>query len=109
MAGFFLGMLIMCTGKKALCAVWKQKPEFNQRVFKKSIFRVILMILTCIFMHHHGQEGKHAYYRYRTRHNQTVEPMFDMSEQRQNQRSQKKHHRWGRELFGDDNQCVAAD
>jgi len=53
-AGFFLGMLILCTGKKALCAVWKEKPEFNKRVMKMTIVRVVLMVLCCIFMHHHG-------------------------------------------------------
>ena len=117
LAGIFLSMLILCTGKKALCAVWKQKPEFNKRVFKKSIFRVILMVLTCMYIHHHAQEAKAAYHRYRARHplphnsTETME-MSQMEEQPVPTKHHKKHHgkhghHKGRSLFQLEGKCEA--
>lgn len=110
LAGVFLSMLILCTGKKALCAVWKQKPEFNKKVFKKSIFRVILMVLTCMYIHHHAHEAKAAYYRFRKRHNLPVAPhleaeMMELEKEHEAPRHHGRHHKKehgkhrGRSLF----------
>jgi hypothetical protein len=62
-------MLCVCTGKKALFALKLQKPDFVKKVFKCSIFSVVLMVLSCMFIHHHAKQAKTAYRSYQTRHN----------------------------------------
>lgn len=67
-AGFILSMLIVCSGKRALCATWKQKPEFTQRVIKKTLLRIVLIVLACMYIHHNGKEIKRNVRSFREKH-----------------------------------------
>jgi len=54
---WMMGVAVLCIGKKSLCAVYRHKPEFTQKVFKKNIFRIGFLAFIGLIVHHYAKEA----------------------------------------------------
>lgn len=93
--GVILSLLTIGLGKKALFAIWKQKPNFNKKVFRKGIFLTILIAIVFLIARHHSQEAKEHVQQWRQNHNITLEDGFVPGKHH-------GHHRHGRKLEQED-------
>lgn len=98
--GVIASIIIACTGKKALYAVWKQKPDFVKKVFKRSLIRFFVVFLLAAYMRHSSQEAKRAVEHFRRAHNITMpkDEMVMLEEPKPHHGKHHGDHRRGRGL-----------
>jgi len=64
-----MSITLLCMGKKSLMAIWKKKPVFTRRVYKKNIMRIGLLVLSGAATHHFVKEAKHIVHHNEPHHN----------------------------------------